>query len=115
MKKNILFISLIVLLGLGQYACSSKPGPEAVADKFLTHMGKGEFEKAAEYGTEQTRQMLSFAAAMMQSGFEPMPAHKNLRCEIDGSTAHCTYEIEGEAQEMDLVLQDGKWLVHQKK
>ncbi len=115
MKKYLMFLCLIAFMGVTLHSCSVKSGPEEVADKFLSHMSKGEFEKASEYATEQTRQMLSLATAFAEDQFEERGKHENLTCETDEDKAKCTYLLDGEQETIDLVYQDGQWLVHQQK
>lgn len=115
MKKYLMIFSIAASLGLILSSCQSKNTPEYVADKFLTHLSNGEFEEASVYATEQTGQMLSMADAFAGDMMEERGKHDDLTCEIEGDKAICTYKIGDEIDSIDLVKQDGKWLVHQDK
>lgn len=116
MTRNLTLFSLFAIMLVSLVSCGSKDNPEAVADKFLNHIARGEFEKASEYASKQTGQMLALAAAFSEgSEFEQKSNHKDLKCEIDGDTAKCTYTMDGETEVIDLIKEDGKWKVHQKK
>jgi len=55
------------------------------------------------------------AAAFAGEMMEEREKHENLTCEIEGDKAKCTYTVGDEIDTIDLVKQDGKWLVHQDK
>jgi len=115
MKKLLTIVFLVAITSLSLSSCTRKSNPESVAEKFLSHMSKGEFEKASEYATEQTRQMLSIAAAFAGDQYDESGKPENVTCEVEGDTAICIYTVDGEQETLDLVYQDGKWLVHQQK
>jgi hypothetical protein len=115
MKKLLTIAYLIAIIAFTLSSCARKSSPDSVAEKFLTHMSKGEFEKASEYATEETRQMLSIAAAFAGDQYEESGKPENVTCEVEGDNAKCIYTIDGEQETIDLVYQDGKWLVHQQK
>ncbi len=116
MKKLLMTIGIAALFGLFFSSCQqSKNSPEYVADKFHTHIAKGEFEKASEYATRETGQMLAMAAAFAGELINEQEKHKNLTCQIEGDKAKCTYTVGDEIDTIDLVKEDGAWLVHQEK
>jgi hypothetical protein len=115
MRNLTITLCIILLTGLMASSCTRRSGPEAVAAKFLTHIEKGEYEKASVYATEQTQQMLSIMAAFAGDQFEKPPKHENLTCVVEGDQATCTYYVNGEPETMNLVFQDRHWLVHQQK
>jgi hypothetical protein len=115
MKKYLMIFGMAAFFGLTLSSCQSKNTPEYVADKFLTHLSNGEFEEASKYATEQTGQLLSMAAAFAGDMMEDREKHENLSCEIEGDKAKCTYTVGDEIDTIDLVKQDGNWLVHQDK
>lgn len=110
-----MIVGMAVFFALFLGSCQSKNSPEYVADKFLTHLSKGEFEDASKYTTKQTGQMLAMAAAFAGDMMEEREKHENLTCEIEGDKAKCTYTIGDEIDTIDLVKEDGAWLVHQDK
>jgi len=116
MKKFLIFFGVAAFFGLLLSSCQqSKNTPEYVADKFLTHIAKGEFEKASEYSTRETGQMLAMAAAFAGELIEEQEKHKDLTCQVEGDKAKCTYTVGDEIDTIDLVKEDGAWLVHQDK
>ncbi len=115
MKKYIWILCLVLLAGSMLISCGKRNTPEAVADKFLTHLGQGEFEEAAKYSTRQTGQMLAMLAAFTDDDFKQREKHKNLQCVVEQDRAKCTYTIGAEEETLGLVKEDGIWLVDQQK
>lgn len=117
--KNLKLFAIVVLASLAFVACQ-KETPEAVAKKFLGHLQKKEYDEAKKLGTEATGKFLDMMKSLEQMGGaaaetpETAPA-ENLKCTVDGDTAVCTYTQNGEEQKLDLVKQDGKWLVNMSK
>jgi len=92
--------------------------PTQVAEKYLTHLKKMEFDDAKKYGTEKTGAMLDLMSGMASM----MPKNENtgfkiLSEVIEGEKATVTYRGDGaEADEVvTLIKQDGKWLVDMAK
>ena len=104
------------------HACKTTDSPEKVTEKFMNHLAAGEYSKAAEYGTESTKQMMEMFEALESLGGESIvdddvkPEEiKEVECEIDGDFAVCRFEEDGEMAEVHLVKIDGNWLVDMKK
>ncbi len=104
------------------HACKTTDSPEKVTENFMYYLASGEYEKAGEYGTESTMQMMEMFKALESLGGEGIlddetkPERiKNIECEVDGDFAVCRFEEEGEMAEVQLIKQDGKWLVDMKK
>lgn len=115
MRFNLIIFAAAVLFISACGGGSSSEGPKEVASKFITHVNNMEFDKAKQYGTEATNGILDMVA-----GFAGMAQEKpeNTGFEIldikeDGDKATVTYRNEGaDADEtLNLVKQDGKWLV----
>jgi len=118
MKKLFsLVIAAIVVVAFA--SCGDKANtPEKVAEKYLNHLNKKEFDEAKKIATEETGQMLD----MMKSfsgvgGAQEVKEVKieNLKCETTEDKSVCKYTAEGKEESLDLVKKDGKWLVDQKK
>ena len=95
--------------------------PEFVAKTFLEHIQKLEFEEAKEYSTEETKMMLTFFTSITElvPDSERVPAVETdviiQNCILQGETAQCSYTANNKNQTIDLLKQDGKWLVDMKK
>ncbi len=118
MKKLFsLVIAAIVVVAFA--SCGNKANtPEAVAEKYLNHLNKKEFDEAKKLATEETGQMLD----MMKSfsgvgGTQEVKEVKieNMKCETTEDKSVCKYNADGKEETLNLVKKDGKWLVEQKK
>lgn len=118
MKKIFsLVIAAIVVIAFA--SCGNKTNtPEAVAEKYLNHLNKKEFDEAKKIATEETGQMLD----MMKSfsgvgGTQEVKEVKieGLKCETTEDKSVCNYTADGKAEVINLVKKDGNWLVEQKK
>ncbi len=92
--------------------------PSDVASKFLTHIDKKEFKEAKDYGTKATGELLDMVASMASMMPKEDPKGFTIKEEkIDGDKATVTYRSNGkEADEtLNLVKEDGKWLVSMSK
>ncbi|TVQ88520.1 MAG: DUF4878 domain-containing protein [Bacteroidetes bacterium] len=117
---KVLFLAIATVFMF--HACKTTDRPEKVTEDFMYHLLAGEFEKAAELGTESTKQMMEMFKALESLGGEEMvddtftPERiKDIECEVDGDNAICRFEEDGEMSEVNLVRVDGKWLVDMKK
>ena len=119
--KKLFSLVIVAIVIVAVSACGGKKNtPEAVAEKFLGHLNKKEYAEAKKLGTENTKQMLD----MMES-FSGMDKDKkaevkdvkieNLKCETTDDKAKCTYTAEAKEETINLVKQDGNWLVDMKK
>lgn len=118
-KKGKLFLT--TLLSIFLVACSSDSGsPEGVAEKYLNHLAKGEFDKASKLGTEDTKQLLAMMQSLVgENEMDDGPDVESVECEVsdDGETASCTYccNENGEEDKLELKKEGGKWLIDMKK
>ncbi len=120
--KTLKFICTIVVAALFFSACERADTPEQVAEVFLNHLEEGEYDKAIEYGTESTHEVLETLKAFEDmddqfgeaEDFEPRKI-SDVKCDVDGNIARCTYMAEDEEGELDLIKEDGKWLVNMQK
>lgn len=122
--KKLLFLgafALVVLQACSIFGGGKKNTPEYVAKAFLTHFQKLEFNEAAEYGTENTKMLLSLFRSIGnmvpddQKAEVPQSDVVIHSCETSGYTAVCHYTANGKTESIDLIKQDGKWLVDLKK
>ncbi len=104
-------------------SCSSDNDPEAVAEKFLNHVNKGEFKEAKEYCDEQTASLIGMMESMAGDKTKELK-DQNIKTEIISSEvkddkATVKYKstggkagaTTGAEQTLNLVKVDGKWKV----
>jgi hypothetical protein len=124
--KQIVVISLALLLSaLYMHSCKTKKEgtkantPESVAERFLSHLNRLEFEEAAKYGTDNTKNMLNLLksmVALMPEQQEPQQVSFSIdHCEVAGDVAICQYTSNGKVDKIELLKVDGVWLVNLKK
>jgi len=114
MKK--LFNLVVVLLAVLAFnACGDKNAPEAVAEKYLQHIAKKQWEEAKKLGTESTHQMVDMLSSFGDDAEVKELTVTDMKCEVNDDAASCTFKSNGEEDKLDLVKVDGKWLVDQKK
>lgn len=112
-------ITLTLLFTLLLAACGGgSDSPSDVATKFLNHTNKMEFKEAKKYATKSTGDILDMVggmAAMMPK--EDPKTFKILNETIDGEKATVTYRTDGKEEDetLNLVKEDGKWLVNMSK
>ena len=113
-------LMLSLLLG----GCSLRPGndPKSVAETFLNHLKNTEFKKAAEYGTDSSKQLLLLMDSLKDNApQEELAKSKGLALTITkvdqlGDTAKVEYRLgEASPQVLDMVKKDGLWKVDFKK
>lgn len=122
MKKALLSIAAICLLAISITSCSNN-SPKASADKFLTSLYHMEYAKAKEVATDDTKKLLD----MMEQFSSVLPdsskqSAKKIKVDIkdvkeEGDKATVTY-VTSESpneQKLDMVKQNGKWLVQWSK
>lgn len=99
--------------------------PESVARRFLEHLSMYEFDECRELGNANTDKMIDMLQVLMdlskEKGQEGTFEKKQreitiLKTAVDGKAAVVTYlDANGKEQTLDLVREDGKWLVDMKK
>jgi len=115
MKRNILNLVVILFAVIALNACKSSDSPEAIADKYLKHIAKQEWAEAKKLGTENTQQLVDMLASFGGKAEIKEVKIEEMKCETKGDSSHCTFKSNGEADKLDLIKKDGKWLVNQKK
>jgi len=122
MKKALLSLAAICVLALAITSCNND-SPKAAADKFLTSLYHMEYAKAKEVATDDTKKLLD----MMEQFSTYLPdsnkqSAQKIKIDIkdvkeEGDKATVTY-ITSESpneQKLDMVKQNGKWLVNWSK
>ncbi len=117
--KKLLSVVIVAIIIVAVSACGNKKNsPEAVAETFLGHLNKKEYAEAKKLGTENTKQMLDMMESVGSMGAKAEAKDvkiENLKCTTEADKAKCTYKAEGKDETIDLVKQDGNWLVDMKK
>ncbi|NBL63659.1 DUF4878 domain-containing protein [Flavobacterium sp. NST-5] len=118
-KKAMMLMAFISFITLT--SCSGD-NPEAVAEKFLNHVNKAEFEEAKKYCDKKTGELIGMMASMAGGKTAEMK-DKDIKTEIISSEikdekASVKYKIVGKdapadskEQSIDLIKEDGKWKV----
>ncbi len=122
MKKLPAFLLIIVLAASCRIlGIEKKNSPEYVTKKFLTHFQKLEFDEASQYGTENTKMILRLFKSLSAMVPDSTKSQNNFsdaviqKCTVEKNTALCRYTANGKEETIDLIRQDGKWLVDLKK
>lgn len=117
--KAFLLVVAVAFLFSG---CKPEESPNVVTEKFMNHLSNREYKKATEYGTESTKQLLQMIETLESLGGDVVPEEEvrlidaaNIDCDIDGDTAVCRFQEDGEMVEVELVKRNGQWLVDMKK
>lgn len=119
MKYFLSIVALVLLLSsCSIFGQGKKNSPEYVTEMFLSHVQKLEFDEAAQYGTEKTKMALTLLKSLSnlvpeetrtQNKYSNAVVHD---CTIDGNTAKCRYTANQKDESVDLIRQDGTWLVN---
>lgn len=116
--SSMLSISLIMLF-LIITSCSNENKPEVVAEKFLTHLSKGEYEEAKLYATENTKTLLNFiknnSSTTKKDDKSSEEKFEHVKTIINGDEAVCTFKKDSIEEKIPMKKVDGKWLVDLKK
>ncbi len=120
--KYVLNLCLAAILFFSLASCSNNK-PETAAIRFMEAMFDGDFEKAKEYASTDTKSMLSMMESFgVKDQFEDMSddlSFKVIKTEIKDDRAICTLEMneDGEKEEMpiNLIKKEGEWLVDMDK
>ena len=115
MKKNLLNLAVFAFAVVALIACKGGETPEAVAEKYLNHIAKQEWAEAKKLGTENTQQLVDMLASFGGNAEVKDVKIEEMKCEVNGEAAVCNFKSNGEADKLDMVKKDGKWLVDQKK
>ncbi|MDD3876816.1 MAG: hypothetical protein PHT69_09355 [Bacteroidales bacterium] len=114
MKKIVLSLVVVFLAVLALNSCKDANSPEAIAEKYLTHMAKHEWEQAKALGTEDTQSMIAFKMDS-EEGEGAEAKIEDMKCTVTEETAVCTCKLDGADRTLNLVKAEDKWLVDEKK
>lgn len=122
MKKVLFSLAAVMLFAMSLVSCNSN-SPKASADKFLTGLLHYDYEAAKTVSTEETKNMIDMMAqfsAMMPDSVKQ--AAKKVKVNIkdakeEGDKATVTYTTSDDPSEkkLNMVKQNGKWLVQYSK
>lgn len=122
MKQIVVFFSIIIIASSCRFlGVEKKNTPEYVTKQFLIHFQKLEFDEASKYGTENTKMTLRLFKSLSSMVPDSTKSQNNFsdaeiqKCTIEGNTALCKYTANGKEETIDLIRQDGNWLVDLKK
>ncbi len=110
MKNILLFFAMAMFLA----ACSSN-SPKGIADKFLSLIVKGDFEKAKQYATPDSGRAIDMLKETT-TGINLPSTYKILEVQkISDTEASVQYEVvqkgETKTENLPMVKIDGKWKV----
>ena len=122
MKKLLFSLAAVCLLAISLVSCSSN-SPKASAEKFLNNLYHMDYKEAKTVATEDTKKILDmmeqFSSMMPDSAKDNAKKIKvTIKDEkIDGDKAIVTYTTSESTteQKVDLVKENGKWLVKYSK
>lgn len=118
MKKLLFLLSVPVVLAIGLTACNSN-SPKSTADKFLNNFYHMDYKEAKTVATDDTKKVLDmieqFATmipdSQKQNAKKIKIDIKDVKEEGDKATVVYTTSESKQDQKLDLVKQNGKWLV----
>jgi len=108
--------SVLVALLVAVVSCGKKQTPEQVAEKFLKHLAKAEFKEAKELATGDAEKLVSTLEAFSQMAPQDKKEQKevnikDMKCEVTGDSATCTYKQDDKDGKLFMKKGDGKWKV----
>lgn len=118
MKKLFFSLATVVLLAMSLVSCNNNT-PKAAADKFLNSFYHMDYKEAKTVSTEETKKMLDmieqFSTMMPDSAKETAKKVKinikDVKEEGDKATVMYTTSENTTESKLDLIKQEGKWLV----
>lgn len=119
--KNLFKLALVAIVALVFNACSSSDTPEKVAEKFLTALGKKDYDAAKGLATKESQGTIDMIASISKMGVSQEnkdakePKVENIKCDTKEDKSTCTYTSDGQEQKIELMKENGKWLVSMKK
>ncbi len=117
MKKLSLLLVVIFAGSVLFTGCKPAHTPERVVEKYLNHLSNHEYDEAAKYCTDETAQILSFMAWLVEEEEPTGEKYENIECSVEEDKAYCTYNIEGfdDRETISLIKIDDEWKVHMEK
>ncbi|MDD2346191.1 MAG: DUF4878 domain-containing protein [Bacteroidales bacterium] len=125
--KKVLSLVFVFVAVVSFNSCKKSNTPDATAEAYLTNIAKMDFEKAKEFVTEDSKATIDFLAQMAGMAGEDAKKEaasakveiKDMKCEITEDKAVCNCMVvtgeKEEAETLNLVKENDKWLVVQTK
>lgn len=118
MKRIFFALAAVIMLAAGLVSCNSNT-PKAAADKFLTSFYHMDYKEAKTVSTEETKKMLDMIEQFSTMIPDSAKANaKKIKVTIkdvkeEGDKATVTYTTSENTTEskLDMIKQEGKWLV----
>jgi len=122
MKKVFFSLVAVFALAISLVSCNSN-SPKAAAEKFVNGLTHMDYEAAKSVSTEDTKKMLEMMqqlTAMMPDSVKENAKKEKVTMgkeEVNGDKATVTYTVSSNPaeQKVNLVKQNGKWLVQWSK
>lgn len=122
MKKVFFSLVAVFALAISLVSCNSN-SPKAAAEKFVNGLTHMDYEAAKSVSTEDTKKMLEMMqqlTAMMPDSVKENAKKEKVTMgkeEVNGDKATVTYTVSSDPAEkkVNLVKQNGKWLVQWSK
>jgi outer membrane lipoprotein-sorting protein len=116
MKKLSSVLAALLVAAVAVVSCGKKQKPEQVAEKFLKHLAKAEFKEAKELATGDAEKWVSTLEAFSQMASQDKKEQKeadieDMKCEVTGDSATCTYKQDDKDGKLFMKKVDGKWKV----
>lgn len=113
-------IIILLITGCTIFGSKKKSGPELVAEKYICHLSRGEYDEAKKYGTQNTAALIEIIKTIDRmdtlKSKTKIPAEiSGLKCTQNEGKAKCTYFMNGQENNIELLNVDGKWLVEMGK
>jgi hypothetical protein len=112
MKNLLKFMAVAVVIFVLNSCANKNNTPEAIAEKFLNHIFKKEYAQAKKYATEQTQNLLKLLEEPSNQAPKEVKI-TDIKCTPTDDKATCSYKRDGIEEKVELVKQDGKWLVEE--
>ena len=119
--KNLFKLAVVAIVLVAFTACGSSDSPEKVAEKFLSALGKKDFDGAKSLATKESQGTIDMVASISKMGVgqdnkeAKEPKIENIKCDTKENKSSCTYTSDGQEQKLELLKENGKWLVSMKK
>lgn len=125
--KKVLSLVIVFAAVVSFNSCKKANTPDAAAEAYLTNIAKMDFEKAKEFVTEDSKATINFLAQMAGMAGEEAKKEaanakveiKDMKCEVTEDKAVCSCMVvngeKEEAETLNLVKENDKWLVVQTK
>ena len=118
--KNLFKFAIALLAVITITSCKDSNTPEKVAEKYLNHIAKKEYDEAKKLATDESAASIDMLKSM-DTGKDASKETKKegkiegMKCDVQGEKATCNYKQDGQDEKIELVKKGEKWLVEMKK